>query len=205
MNNYRALFSVISSDNVSYENKANPNSPTPYKNFLDLPTIYKPILTKIFSKANQLGITKIWYFLEPDLELTWLTDNPKASEKLRVYCRRLCRTNKGINFRYLTYKDDPRLMDWFCKNEIERQFGANRHDICRKFIQNYWENQESVDKGWGINNQIARTIHTLCNPLGINFRDEGKLCVRHGFRCLMLGYLPYSFCKFIFRFLKWHV
>ena len=55
-----------------------------------------------------------------------------------------------------------------------------------------------IEAGLGIDEQISRNIHTICNPMGLNYKDEGKVCLSRGLMCMLYWYLKPSIARFLF-------
>ena len=138
------------------------------------PEITYPIIKHIKELARQADITNFWYFYEPCIEITWLSDDSKKSEILFEEIEKYLKSLMIVDYRR-KYPKDGEFADWFCCSEEEREFGAKRHSLCSDFVDLYHEYKDSIDNGKGLRKQIERTIHTLCNPLGISYKDEYKL------------------------------
>lgn len=196
MNNYRVTFS--SDIDVNYWNR-NLQAESSI-NFNKLPNIYYPIINKILTCARNTGlINHIWFFYEPHVEITWLSDNKKTSELFIRQIKRICKQN-NINNCKVTRPSAGKFGDWFCLNEREREFGAKRHSLCRQFVELYNEYKDDVDSGKGLEEQVKRTIHTLCNPLGLNYLDEARICFSRGLICLLFRF--FSFQKAVWIYTK---
>lgn len=77
-------------------------------------------------------------------------------------------------------------------------FGGRRHAICTNWIQNYMQHKDGVDGGKGLEEQVKRTIHTLCNPLGLNYLKEAKICFSRGLICLLFRFFKFSTAVWIY-------
>ncbi len=198
MNNYRVEYAR--SVECSYWNKSEGLQAESEPNFRDLPKKFWPDLSKIYTKASELGIKYIWHFYEPYVEITWLSDDPVISEKLVEYIKLI------IDYDDLVIRRpaDGVFADWYCTSEREREFGAKRHALCAEWVKLYNEYKDAVDNGKGLEYQVARTIHTLSNPLGLNYQDEGRFCFRRGIAAFLYRYFSYNtsqfICKKILRF-----
>lgn len=199
MNNYRVEYAK--SIDVDYWNRRKNLQAESCQNFRDLPKKFWPELSKIYAKAEQLGIKYIWHFYEPYVEMTWLSDDEKASEDLIVFIWETVGHYGDLNVRR---PKDGVFADWYCTSEREREFGAKRHALCAEWVKLYNEYKDDVDKGKGLEYQVARTIHTLANPLGLNYQDEGRFCFRRGVAAFLYRYFSYNtsqfICKKILRF-----
>lgn len=201
MNNYRVTYGEFL--NVNYWNKTQRLTPLQAEasvNFRQLPEVQWPKISQFYQKAEELGIKYAWHFYEPYVELTWLTDDKEAAEKLITFLEELNKEGKVKVYRPVNEKGEPSVFaDWYCTSEREREFGAKRHDICAQWVQLYNEYKKDVDEGKGLEAQVGRTIHTLCNPLGLNYADEAKICFRRAIACKLFQYLPFSTARFIYK------
>jgi len=195
MNNYRVEYARKFEINLDYYNKNKKLQAEACNRFGDLPEKLWPEISLIYKKADELGITYIWHFYEPYVELTWLSDNEANSEALIVYIESLVSHYGDLVIRR---PKDGVFADWYCTSEREREFGAKRHAICAQWVRLYHEYKDCVDSGKGLNSQFARTIHTLANPLGLNYYDEAKICWRRVVMGTLLRYLSYEKASFVF-------
>jgi len=150
---------------------------------------YRPVLLELFDLARGFNIPYFWYFFEPHVEFTWLSDNDVSSRDFITAIRDVLKKYEITDMR--TY-DPGNYGDWFCNSEDERQFGSRRHDLCRQWIELYSHYQCAVDQGKGLRKQIERTIHTLCNPLGLTYWDEAKICLSRGVLCLLFRFFNFK-------------
>lgn len=191
MNNYRVEYGT--NVEVDYWNKKlQPESGT---NFRNIPAVFYPELSQIYAEAEKLGIKHAWHFYEPYVEFTWLSDDAEASEKLIEFIKVVTAKYKDLLIRRPA---DGVFADWYCTSEREREFGAKRHALCAEWVKLYNEYKDAVDNGKGLSLQVARTIHTLANPLGINYKDEARICLARFFACTMFRYLPFKLARFIY-------
>lgn len=181
--------------------------PEASNSFRRVPDKYFSLVERIldFSKSlNYKGektIPYIWFFYEPHIEITWVSEHIESSVAILNKIREVC-PEYGIE----PPKDNEWLkdgkggfVDWFCESEDEREFGAKRHDLCRQFVELYNEHKESIDKGKGLNKQVERTIHTLCNPLGLNYTEEAKICFSRGLICILFKFFSFSKAVWIYK------
>lgn len=187
MNNYR-LNVKSAKFNIDY-----------WKNFSSLRE-YLPIVEKIKRVTEIFNIQKFWFFFEPHLEITWLSNNKNESLAALNIIKNIIKAelDENAEFEYKTPSDGS-FGDWFCENEQERSFGAVRHSICCDWVLNYLYYKDAVDNGKGLENQVKRTIHTLCNPLGINYLGEAKICFSRGLICLLFKFFPFKRAVWIYK------
>lgn len=188
MNNYRVTFAHHITEKCDYWNS---NSETIKLKFKDLPNLLYPTISLILKEARELGIKYIWFFYEPYVEITWLSDDELVSEELFTKIDEILKAKniKDVKRRYPVHGN---FGDWFCNSDREMEFGAKRHDLCRQWIELYNEYKDAVDDGKGLQHQVRRTIHTLCNPLGLNFLDEARICFWRGILCLLFRFFLFK-------------
>lgn len=193
MNNYRLEYGKAVE--CSYWNKSKGLQAESVPNFRDIPKKFWPEISKIYKKAEELGIKHIWHFYEPYVEITWLSDDEKASEDLIIFAWETVGHYGDLNVRR---PKDGVFADWYCTSEREREFGAKRHALCAEWVKLYNEYKDCVDSGKGLESQFARTIHTLANPLGLNYTDEGYVCWRRAVSSTLFRYFSFKTASFIF-------
>lgn len=127
-----------------------------------------------------------WFFFEPEVELTWMDDNIENCEKALSLVKKFV---KEKNYKYTIKKPPERFVDWYKDSDKEEEFGGKIHHHCSNLVTEFWEYRREIGEGKGRRNQFRRTIHRICNPLALNFYDEGKICLVHGLRTLFLTLL----------------
>ena len=165
-----------------------------YMNFSDVHKKYYPLVLKIKILAIGQGITNLWHFYEPHIEITWFGSDP-ASDRFVTLLKKLLE-KEGITD--AKWGEGFGFMDWFCENEAERGFGGRRHALCSDFVRLVEEYRPSIEQGKGVNAQVGRTIHTICNPLGINYWDEAKICFSRGLICVLFRFFSFSRAVWIY-------
>ena len=187
LKNYRVTFLKSLDDTTDY--------------WKDFPAVTKwyPVIRQITDYAKKIEIEYIWFFYEPFIEITWLTKSKIKSEALVGYIQFLATRYKITDVKEFGPEDGD-FADWFCQTDREREFGGKRHDICRQWVDLYYDYKDDVDKGKGLKEQVKRTIHTLCNPLALNFKDEGKIALSRAIACLLFIYVkPRWLALFIYK------
>ena len=166
---------------VDYWNNRQPSlNVLPFKQHRDK---YYPIIKRIREILSDNFCNDSWFFFEPYVEITWVypdfVDPKDVLSKIKRYLKRRNITDYkiGDNIKGHNYGD------WFCNSEKEKEFGCKVHVLCAEFVKLYYDYKDSVDNGKTLEKQISRTIHRLCNPLGLNFWDEAKICFRRGIIC----------------------
>ncbi len=143
---------------------------------------------------TELGIEYIWCWYEPYAEITWLTENEEASHTLLDYAKKSTRYMHDL--KYYTQESAGNFAEWYAKSEQEWEFGAKRYSLCAEFVDLYHQHKQAVDTGKGLNKQVERTIHALCNPLGLGYWEEAKICFSRGLIAAL-------FCVFSFERAIW--
>lgn len=144
------------------------------------------------------GIQYVWWFYEPYLEITWLDDNKTGRSKI-IYKNI---TEKFLNIGPVSKVEfktpaDGKFGEWFCKSEHEREFGAKRYAVCSDLVDLFYEYSTLLGKGKDA--QVARSVHALCNPLGINYKRESKLCFSRGLICWLFTKFKFKRAVWIYR------
>ena len=135
-----------------------------------------------FLKAN--GVEYMWFFYETYVEINFMHPNYDFEATKEIFLKMI--PFEDVEFLESGKGEELTFADWYCDNEREKEFGAKRHDLCRQWVELYHEYKDDVDAGKGRVPQLARTIHTLANPLALNYWQEGKMCFFYGFQCLLL-------------------
>lgn len=180
-NNYRITFG--SNVNCNYWNKPNQNGVC----FKDLPDVFYPTIDKIYKLAEENNIKYIWHFYEPFVEITWISENDVFLNNIIELLNK-----NNIKIESIKTPKDGYFIDWFCCNDLEKEFGGKRYSLCADFVKIYNEYKNSVDAGKGLKEQIKRTIHGICNPLGLNYIDECKICFSRGLICLLFSFFSFN-------------
>lgn len=157
-----------------------------------------PILKEIYDKVKEMGINYIWHFYEPYVEMTWITDHV-TNKTVKKIIRTVCKKHKIDDCEFENgYPGNGFKPDWFCNNNGEMIFGASRHALSAQMVYLIESFRPSIESGMGIEEQISRNIHTICNPMGLNYRDEGKICFSRGLMCWLYWYLPPGIARFLY-------
>ncbi len=169
-----------------------------YLNFNTLHTKYFSLIKELETEARKLKIKDFWYFYEPFIEMTWLADE-KTSNKFIEKAKKILEQN-NINDLRIHLPEQGWHPDWFCCNDRELEFGAKRHTLSFDFVNLIEQYREDIEKGKGVKEQVKRTIHTICNPLGLNYMDEAYICFSRGLICLLFRF--FSFKKAVWIYTK---
>ena len=150
-----------------------------------------PVIRDICDEARLYGIRYIWHFYEPYAEITWYA-NDTTPDANRLFEGWLKKKVEAAGYHDVEFQGGEQLADWFCLNEREREFGGKRHDLCNQFVTLVEEYRDAIEAGKGVHQQVKRTIHTICNPLGIGYWEEAKICFSRGLICLLFKVLPFK-------------
>lgn len=166
-----------------------------YLNFHQLHVKYYHIIKKIKKYAHTtVGIEDFWHFYEPHIEITWMSDETQA-KKLYKFIEKVLKEEGITDLK----KEQGMGEDWFCLSALEREFGGKRHALSSDFVDLVDNYGSSIETGKGIHAQVGRTIHTICNPLGINYWDEAKICFSRGLICVLFRFFEFSKAVWIFK------
>lgn len=165
-----------------------------YLNFNDVHKKYYHLVKEIKDLAKSFGIKDFWHFYEPYIEITWISDEEQA-RKLYIAIETIL-TRENIKD---AVKEQGMGADWFCCNAREREFGAKRHTLSSDFVDLVQEYEKDIKIGKGVHAQVGRLIHTVCNPLGINYSDEAKICFRRGLICVLFRYFSFNKAVWIYK------
>jgi hypothetical protein len=157
---------------------------------------FYPIIRSIREQAKDLGVKYIWHFYEPYIEITWYSTPEQALEVYGIIKKVLRECGLSDDIEMPTGKD---MADWFCHNDKEREFGGKRHALCGEFVQLIDEYKDAIKEGKGVEEQVKRTIHTICNPLGLNYIDEAKICFSRGLICILFRFFNFNRAVWIYR------
>ena len=146
-------------------------------------------LVRLFKiKSRQLKIKQFWHFYEPFIEITWISDEKQANA-LHKFIKLTLKKLKIKDLKFEKGKPPEGFgRDWFSKSEKEEEFGGKRHALCSDLVDLFYEYHEPIEAGYGLNEQVGRCIHTICNPLGLNYHQEARICLSRGLLCLLLTY-----------------
>lgn len=163
VNNYRVNFG---GDEIDYRD-----------NFKDCRK-YFPVLDELYTLMAHWGVDDCWHFFEPYVEFTWVCDEDALgdtavgevilSEVLKLLAE------EGIEPTLVHRPIDGVVVDWYCKNPEEQEFGYKTYALSAKMAMLFWKYEEAIDKGCGEQNQFMRRPHVLANQIGMNYADEAS-------------------------------
>ena len=165
-----------------------------YNNFHDIHRKYYHIIKKIKARAIEVDVKDFWHFYEPYVEITWLSNEVQA-QQIYEFIEKLLAEEKINDLK----KEEGMGADWFCHSTEEREFGAKRHAISSDFVELVDNYESSIEAGKGDKAQVGRTIHTICNPLGLNYMDEAKICFSRGLICILFKYFSFNRAVWIYK------
>lgn len=195
MNNYRVVIPLDKSCN--YWGKKNLQAESSYT----FPEVYKRYYYAVKSLrtiAKSLGIQKIWCFFEPDIEITWISTDEQAKVLIDLLESVYKFSDSKLKMTITTPKDGQ-FAEWFGNNPEELEFGAHRYAICADLVDLFDSYKHSIKDGKGVKKQVERTIHAICNPLGLNYMDEAKICFSRGLICLLFRFFSFKKAVWIYK------
>ena len=165
---------------------ATTNSINYWKNFDSLRVKYSTFISKLQQLAYTADVDYIWLFFEPHLEITFIDKHEKYSSIFIEEIEKLAKeTIEDVDF---IIKYQPSLDcygDWVGKSTDEKLFGCVIHTYAFKMLNAFNEYNDCITQGLGSKIQASRTIHRIFNPLGLNYKDEGKICFWRSMFCFM--------------------
>ncbi len=157
-----------------------------------------PLIKTVIDRIRGWGVKHVWWFHEPFIEITWLSDDPVISEAIFADVEALL-SEHGVTDMQRHPPANGSFGEWFCRNEREREFGAKRYALAAQWVELYREYQPAVDAGMGVQCQVGRTVHAICNPLGLNYLDEAKICFSRGLICVLFRFLPFAKAVWVYK------
>lgn len=150
---------------------------------------YWPILKEILDIADYCRIEHIWWFFEPYVEITWLANNNLLFNKVKMLLE--AKNIKDVEA-WGPARENGRFHDWYCKTEEEKDVGAKMYGASAKLARLFYENEQTLKRGKGWDNQYVRRCHTLANQLGFNYKQEGSMLFWRGILCWLFYYLGHK-------------
>lgn len=204
------------------ESELGKTQPEMMKNFDKLPFLFKKIrheawdfvTEEIDSNINGVINVEYFWFFEPYLQTDYIVtryferegDINKESflqaisdirSELEVILREKFQKDIKVELVYnYDISENGLKPDWFCESEKEMLAGYKRYVECSEISDIFLENIKEIEEGKGLDAQIGRTIHPICNNLGINYSREAKICFKRGLICWL-------FSKFSFQRAVW--
>ncbi len=146
---------------------------------------YFPVLEKLYAEMDGSLITA-WHFFEPYVEFTWIDDDPEMMEIDEVVgpmsLQRVIDIldDHKIKPTLIHRPKDGVVVDWYCKNPEEQEFGYKTYAASAKMAMLFWKYREAIEKGCGERNQFMRRPHVLANQIGMNYHEEAKALEQRG-------------------------
>jgi len=166
-------------------------------NFAKVHQEYYPIVQKLKRMLKACdGVKYCWHFYEPYVELTWYQEEENSAPMTLLVT--YLELNDIEDFKTKIDKTGN-LADWFCCNNQEREFGGKCHSLCSEMVDLMWEYREAIEAGKGTHEQMKRNIHRMCNPLGINYMDEAKICFSRGLICVLFRFFSFKRAVWIYK------
>lgn len=153
---------------------------------------YYPVIKDIINILKFNRVENIWWFFEPYVEITWISDSDSGMEAVKEAFGTFV-----SNFR-ATIAPDVGLADWYCNSDHERRFGIQAYTASAALATEFYEYDQAIRDGKGWENQLMRRFHVLCNQLGYNYKEEGKLLIKRGVLALLFWFLGHHKAVWIY-------
>lgn len=157
---------------------------------------YFPVLKRLYALMADYDIEHSWHFFEPYVEFTWVVPQSMQDEIIPLRSRKpITRAEdaletvlwlleqEGIEPTLIHRPEDGTVVDWYCKNPTEQEFGYKTYAASAKMAMLFWEYREVITKGCGERNQFMRRPHILANQIGMNYDEEGKALAQRARLC----------------------
>ncbi len=197
MNNYRITYHHNRECDYWGKNKRKLQAES-HPNFRAWANEHYPLIKDIIAVIRAHGVRHVWWFHEPFIEITWLCDDPAVSDSIFDAVDGMLK-DRGVTDMQRHPPANGNFGEWFCRNEREREFGAKRYALASQWVELYREYQADVDSGMGVHAQVGRTVHGICNPLGLNYWDEAKVCFSRGLICVLFRFLPFARAVWVYK------
>ncbi len=145
---------------------------------------YFPVLQGLYGVMLMMHVDYAWHFFEPYVEFTWVVDEMHKGyeEKILEYVLKVLEKYE-LEATLVHRPEDGVVVDWYCKNPQEQEFGYKTYALSAKMAMLFWEYQEDIKRGLGEKKQYMRRPHILANQIGMNYSEEAcaleqraKLC-----------------------------
>ena len=146
---------------------------------------YFPILKELYDLMLKMHVDYCWHFFEPYVEFTWVVDSRHThyTEDILSFVLDILK-NHDIEPTLVHRPEDGVVVDWYCKNPEEQEFGYRTYALSAKVAMLFWEYRNAIERGCGERNQFMRRPHVLANQIGMNYDDEGEAL---GMRSVLAG------------------
>lgn len=178
--NYRITFG---GEDIDYKN-----------NFSECRKKYK-IICGIITRLKELGVTDVWWFFEPYVEITWLLKNDDEGKSLSDVVQML--EYRNIPYKFST-PANGQICDWYCNSDAEREFGAKAYARSAELASLFYTYKDCIESGKGLEQQYVRRCHVLANQLTLNYKQEGFLLIKRGILCLLFWFLGHHKAVWIY-------
>ncbi|MHA2063145.1 MAG: hypothetical protein ACXABY_02070 [Candidatus Thorarchaeota archaeon] len=139
---------------------------------------YFSILKRLYALMDAWDVEHSWHFFEPYVEFTWISDRIAVLEDVLELLK-----DEGITPTLVHRPEDGVVVDWYCKNPEEQEFGYKTYAMSAKMAMLFWQHREAIEKGLGERNQFMRRPHILANQIGMNYDEEGKALAQRARLC----------------------
>lgn len=155
-----------------------------YKSNFDQVRTYHPVVHRTINRLKALGVEHCWYFYEPYVEITWVSEKDHIDDVVRQLDL-LGITNVRV-FR------DGDFLDWYYEFHSEKEFSWKRYAALTDVSLLFCDYKEPIERGKGLDLHYVRCAHVLANQLGLNYKREGWLLIKRGVLCLLFWHLGHK-------------
>jgi len=161
---------------------------------------YFPVLEKLYVLMADFGIQDSWHFFEPYVEFTWVVPqtmmdkmvvSPRGRREPITEAQSLLGwvlsilEEEGIEPALVHRPEDGVVVDWYCKNPKEQEFGYKTYALSAKMAMLFWEYREAIEQGLGEKKQYMRRPHILANQIGMNYSEEACALEQRAHLCVL--------------------
>lgn len=151
---------------------------------------YFSIIDEIMTMAEDYGVKDIWFFFEPEVEITWI--EPYTTGRLFIKEVIEFLNDRNIHYKVYTPEDNGFFAEWFGSTQEELKLGYKRYALLSKVSTLLLRNQDVIEDGAGWERHFIRCCHTLANQLGLNYKDEGLAMLKRALFNIVAFYGDYS-------------
>ena len=136
---------------------------------------YFPILERLYGLMTMMHVSDCWHFFEPYVEFTWVVNETHEGheEDILRYVLDILKS-ENIEPTLVHRPEDGVVVDWYCKNPDEQEFGYKTYAMSAQMAMLFWKYREAIEKGCGERNQFMRRSHVLANQIGMNYNEESS-------------------------------
>lgn len=161
-----------------------------YYTILDIVKIIQDVIDSKL-QGEDIGFYWWWHY-EPYIEFTYCLDglvdtNPEHQNiykfiqtSVAIYFNILFPSTKG-NWEYL----EDIKPGWYHENYEEYEFEVETLELSAKIAQSFFDFEEGISKGKGVDLQYQRKCHILACQLGMTYWQEAKNLLSRALICIL--------------------